>query len=186
MKKLIFSVFTIFVLCGIVSAGPWKSYSAFQEYLSLRNAAKQAETEGNTFNAVSNYLKAAEIASKSADANIQAWQINSAAYSLITQFKKLTNYDEKIQKLTNMQPGKEKIAYQKEFAEILNLQFPLLQEAQSILEKTKDLGGELEAKDKITSNMDFIAWVKDFIAANLNGDDENKQSKEEESTTESK
>ncbi|MBP7793320.1 MAG: hypothetical protein KA120_09730 [Candidatus Goldbacteria bacterium] len=185
MKKLIFSIFTIFILCDVVSAGPWKSYSEFQKYLSLKNAAKQAEAEGDTFNAVSNYLKAAEVASKSADANIQAWQLNNAAYSLISRFKKLTDYDQKLKKLTGMQPSKEKIAYQKEFAEMLNLQFPLLQEAQDILEKTKNMGEELEAKEKITSNLDFIAWVKDFITTNLNGDDENKQVKEE-STTKSK
>jgi len=126
-------------------------------------------------------LKAAEIAAKSADVNVQAWQLNNAAYSLIVQFKKLVNYDEKLQKLVELGPGKEKIAYQKELAEMLNLQLPLLEEAQSILEKTAGLGEELEAKEKIQSNLDFITWVKEFIGTNLSETKETKEVNKEES-----
>ncbi|MCX8094355.1 MAG: hypothetical protein N3E50_09365, partial [Candidatus Goldbacteria bacterium] len=157
------------------TAGPWKSYKAFQEYITVKNKAKQADADGDTYTAVTNYLKAAEIASKYADYNVQAWQLNNAAYSLIAQFKKLVNYDEKLQKLSGMNPGKEKLAYQKELAEIFNLQMPLLEEAQSILEKTKELGENLEANEKIKSNIDFISWVKEFISTNLMNTEEEKK-----------
>lgn len=186
MKRLILFVSTVFIFNVALFAGPWKSYSAYQEYLSVKNKAKQADAEGNTFKAVSNFLKAAEIASNSADANVQAWQLNNAAYSLIVQFKKLVNYDEKLQKLIEMKPGKEKIASQKEMAEMLNLHFLLLEEAQGILDQTKDLGEELEAKEKIQSNLDFIAWVKEFISSNLNDKKESEEVKKEENKEKSK
>ncbi len=167
MKRLFFCCLMLFIFSVVLLAGPWKSYKAFQEYVSLKNKAKQADADGDTFTAVTNYLKAADIASKSADINIQAWQLNNAAYSLISQFKKLVNYEEKLQKLTEMKPGKEKITFQKELAEMLNLQFSLLEEAHGILNRAKDLGEELEAKEKIQSNIDFITWVKEFIGNNL-------------------
>jgi|DewCreStandDraft_4_1066084.scaffolds.fasta_scaffold02802_1 hypothetical protein len=167
MKKTILFIIFVFIFNGFIFSGPWKSYKAFQEYLSLKKQAKQADEEGNTAVAVSSYLKAAEIASKSADANVYAWQLNNAAFSLIAQFKKLVNYEEKLQKLSEMKPGKEKIAYQKELANLFNLQMPLLEEAQGLLDKTKDLG-ELEAAEKIKSNNEFINWVKEFITTNLN------------------
>jgi tetratricopeptide (TPR) repeat protein len=180
MRKLIVLIAVIFVFNNFLFAGPWRSYKAFQEYLSVKNKAKQADADGDTYTAVTNYLKAAEIASKSADANVLAWQLNNAAYSLIIQFKKLVDYDKKLQKLTEMKPGKEKIAYQKEFAEMLNLQFSLLEEALGILKKTKDLGEELEAKEKIKSNLDFINWVKEFIATNLNEKTESEETEKDE------
>lgn len=179
MRRLILFIVMVFIFNISLFAGPWKSYKAFQEYLAVKNKAKQADAEGNTFEAVTNFLKAAEISSKSADANVQAWQLNNAAYSLILQFKKLVNYDEKLQKLMELKPGKEKIIYQKEFAEMMNLQFSLLEEAQNILDKIKDLGEELEAKEKIQSNLDFIVWVKEFISSNLNEKEDSEKAKEE-------
>lgn len=169
MKRLVIVSCVLVLFAGIAFAGAWRNYEDYQSYLGVRKAAKDAEAASDTLNAVANYTKAAELAAKSATANIQGWQLNNAAYVLINQFKTLVGYAEKLAKLEGMSPSKEKLAYQKELANLFNLQLPLLEEAKVLLEKGKGLGEEIEGAKTIQSNVDFIAWVTEFTNGNLNG-----------------
>lgn len=168
MKRLVIFTFVFVIFAGMAFAGAWRNYEDYQAYVGVRKAAKDAEAASDTLNAVANYKKAAELAAKSATTDIQAWQLNNAAYSLVNQFKAMVGYAEKLAKLEGMAASKEKIAYQKELADLFNLQLALLEEAKGLLEEGAGLG-ETAAAKTIQSNQDFIKWVMDFTAANING-----------------
>ena len=119
MKKVILFVVAISVVFASVSFGAWKSWEDFNTYKEARKVATEAEASGDTATAVANYKKAADLAGKSATKEIQAWQTNNAAFVLIKQFKTLVAYDEKLTKLTEITPSKEKLAFQKEMAKHL-------------------------------------------------------------------
>ena len=140
MKKLVIFSCVFVLFAGMAFAGAWRNYEDYQSYLGVKKAAKDAEAAGDTANAVANYKKAAELAAKSATSTIQGWQLNNAAYALINQFKTAVGYSEKLAKLEGMAPSKEKLAYQKELADLFNLQLPLLDEAKTLLEEGKGLG----------------------------------------------
>lgn len=186
MKK--FSIMHCFLVLifSFSSYAGWTNVEDYQAYKVAKKAAQDAEAAGDTFNAVSNYKKAAELAAKSGTPEIQAWQLNNASYFLIRQFKLLVGYDKKLQKLSEMKPGKEKIKYQFEIADLFNLQMTLLEEAKDLLGKAQELIKTEEAEteteeaantiqvkastgpeEKIKSNLQFINWVEKFLADNL-------------------
>jgi len=169
MKKFIVLSFVFVLFAGMVFAGAWRNYEDYQTYLGVRKAAQDAEAAGDTYNAVANYKKAAELAGKSASKDIQGWQLNNAAYVFVNLFKTTTGYAEKLAKLEGMQPSKEKLAYQKELADVFNAQMPVLEEAKAILDEGKGLGDDIAPAEKIKSNQEFIAWVTDFTSSNING-----------------
>lgn len=186
-KILIFICCLIFVSFFSMSFAAWTNLEDYKAYKKAKELALEAENAGDTFNAVANYKKAAELAGKSATQDIQIWQYNNAAYFLIKQFKILTGYDEKLQKLSEMKPSKEKLAYQSEIAELFNLQAGLLEEAKELLNEAKSLLKEeavekvaettastievktspVGPKEKIESNLQFIDWVENFLKDNL-------------------
>ncbi len=163
MKKAIaLSVVFAFAFASM-SFAAWKSWEDFNVYKEARKAAMEAEGAGDTVTAVTNYKKAAELAGKSATKDIQAWQTNNAAFVLIKQFKALVAYDEKLAKLQEMKPSKEKIAFQKEMSDMFSMKMDLLAEAKELLEGGKAIDGGVEPSAKIQSNLDFIAWVDEFV-----------------------
>ncbi|MCE5299751.1 MAG: hypothetical protein LLG37_02615 [Spirochaetia bacterium] len=166
MKKNI--IFTAFLVLAFSSAlfASWKSWEDFNKYKDARKVAVEAENAGDTTTAVANYKKAAELAGKSGTKDIQAWQINNAAFVLIKQFKNLVAYDEKLAKLNEMKPSAEKIAFQKDVAGLFSLKLDMLNEAKELLESGKAVeAGETPAA-KIQSNLEFIEWVQKFVADN--------------------
>ena len=140
MKKFVVLSFVFVLFAGLIFAGAWRNYEDYQTYLGVRKAAQDAEAAGDTYNAVSNYKKAAALAEKSASKDIQGWQLNNAAYVLVSLFKTNTGYTEKLAKLEGMEPSKEKLAYQKELAGVFNGQMPVLDEAKAILDEGKEPG----------------------------------------------
>lgn len=169
MKRFVIVSLVFVSFAGIAFAGAWRNSEDYQSYKGVRTAAMDAETAGDTFNAVANFIKAEEFAEKSADNTIKGWPLNNGAYALITTFKVAVGYAEKLAKLEGMTASKEKQAYQKELANLFNLQISLLEEAKTMLEKGKALGEEMTAAKTIQSNLDFIAWVTEFTTANLEG-----------------
>ena len=139
MKKFLIMLCFLVLIFSLSSYAGWTNAEDYQAYKVAKKAAQDAEAAGDTFNAISNYKKAAELAAKSGTPEIQMWQINNAAYFLIKQFKLLVGYDEKLQKLSEMKPGKEKINYQSEIANLFNLQMPLLEEAKDLLKQAQGL-----------------------------------------------
>ncbi|MFP4467014.1 MAG: hypothetical protein ACLFP1_08185 [Candidatus Goldiibacteriota bacterium] len=186
MKHLIVTAVVFLVMAGSVHAASWTSWEDYQEYKDIKTKASEASDSGDTLNAVLNYKKAADLALKSATPEIQAWQLNNAAYSLIQRFKVLTGYQPKLDALAEMEPSKEKIAYQKEIAELFKEHIGLLEEARELLEKA----GGLELTEgqgpepKIKSNTDYVKWVVDFTYDQLGEKRQEKEQEKEQTETE--
>jgi hypothetical protein len=166
MKKIIMFVALISMVFASVSFCAWKSWEDFNSYKDARKAATEAEASGDTSAAVANYKKAADLAGKSATKDIQAWQTNNAAFVLIKQFKTLVAYDDKLAKLADMKPSKDKLAFQKEMATMFSMKMDVLNEAKALLEGGKALDGGEAPTAKIQSNIDYIDWVNKFVADN--------------------
>ncbi len=158
MRKLIVLI-SVFALSGLAYAGTW------QDYKDAKQKAKDAEAAGDTYNAVANYKKAADSAAEFKKTEIQAWQLNNAGHLLIQTFKAAVGYDEKLQKLSGMEPSEEKIAFQKEMADAFTPQMGLLDESKKLLDEATDLKPQ-ESAQKLQSNTDFIAWVTKFVSEN--------------------
>ena len=173
MKKItVLSVFFVFIFSSLMLAA-WTSWEDFNAYKDAKKTASEAEAAGDTATAVTNYKKAADLAGKSATKDIQAWQLNNAGFVLVKRFKELVAYDDKLAKLTAMKPSKEKLALQKEMANMYSFKMELLTEASKFLEPGKTLEGGEEPTKMIQSNIDFISWVENFIKENTPGDKAN-------------
>ena len=81
MKKII----VLFVIMLFVVG--WKSTKVYQEYKGARAMAIEAESESNYVVAAEKYLLAASVAEDNNMLEIQAWQLNNAAYCLIKNHK---------------------------------------------------------------------------------------------------
>lgn len=180
--KTISVVGIIFLIASVSSfAGGWTNWQDYQAYKNAKKAASEASDAGDHSNAVAKYKEAAELAAKSATKEIKAWQLNNAGYALMKKFKAITVYQEKIDKLSAMEPSKEKIAFQQEITIIFNDNMSLLYEAKTLLEESKELftkedgtvAAEAEAgpMEKIQSNLDYIEWVVNFTKGNLSEKD---------------
>jgi hypothetical protein len=164
MKKIVLAlVLTVFVLPALY-ASSWKNYDDFMSYKKLRAEANDASAAGNTESAIAKYKEAAVLAGKSDAKEIQAWQLNSAAFELIKSFKTLTGYSDKIEKISAMGPGKDKFALQKEAAKLFADNIALVDDAKQLLEEAKALNAGEGPADKINSNLDFVTWVGEFVA----------------------
>ena len=87
MKKTFMLFCMFFVVNVFVFADMWENMDDYIKYKKARLEGIKFCEEGNTLNAVSNFLKAAEIAEKANLKYIQAHQLNRAAYCLITKYK---------------------------------------------------------------------------------------------------
>ncbi len=169
MKKIaVLSMIFAFVFSSLMLAA-WTSWEDFNAYKDAKKTASEAEAAGDTAAAVTNYKKAADLAGKSATKDIQAWQLNNAGFVLVKRFKELVAYDDKLAKLTAMKPSKEKLALQKEMANMYSFKMELLTQARKFLEPGKLLDGGEEPTKMIQSNIDFISWVENFIKENTPG-----------------
>jgi len=180
MKKLIVIVCVlVLALSGLVVASTW------QDYKDAKKKANDADAAGDTFAAVTNYKKAADVAAEFKKVEIQAWQLNNAAHALIQAFKKSVDYEAKLQKLSAMEPSDEKIAFQKELAGAFKPLTGLLDEAKGLLDEATDLKPQ-EAADKIKSNSEFVEWVMKFTTDNLGGAEAGAEAAAEGNTQEAK
>ncbi|MEI7543121.1 MAG: hypothetical protein WCJ94_07720 [bacterium] len=166
MKKVIILTTVISLAFVSVSFCMWKTSADFNTYKEARKTAADAEALGDTATAVANYKKAAELAGMFATEEIQAWQINNAAFALIKKFKVLVAYDEKLTALAEMTPGKEKFAFQKEMTTLFASKIELLNEAKALLVSGETINGGEAPMAKMQSNVEFIDWVLKFIADN--------------------
>jgi len=163
MKRMVMVLMALAFAVSMVQAASWTVYEDYTAYKAVKEAASKASDEGNTTVSVAKYKEAAALAAKSATKEIQAWQLNSAAYELIKAFKKTTDYSAKIEQLSGMTASKEKFATQKEIAANLEANIAPLTEAKAILEEAKALEGGEGPAEKIASNLDFISWVNQFL-----------------------
>jgi len=136
------------------------------DYRTAKKIAQEAEAAGDTGTAITNYVKAAMAAGDFKNKKGEAWQYNSAAFTLIKAFKKATAFEAKDGQLAEMTAGKKKWAVQIELATSSKEFLGLLEEAAGYLQKAEAVGLE-EAAGKINSNKAYIEQIKKFIKDTL-------------------
>lgn len=138
----------------------WNTYKSAKQKV---NDALEADNLDETIK----YLKiAGEAAQDLGRPGIAAWQFNNIGHYSIEKFKKETNYDNRMRELATMESGDEKVTYLDETKRLLDLYYPLLLRAEKYLERAQIIDDELEKSRRtevIERNVEFIAWVKDFL-----------------------
>lgn len=87
MKKFLIGMILVFGFSSLLLAGIWKNFSKYTDYKTARAMAIEADDSGNTIVSVVKYKEAADLAATYAIPELQAWQLNNEAYSLIKKFK---------------------------------------------------------------------------------------------------
>jgi len=111
MKRFVLICFAV-VFVNFLFAGLWVDVNDYRSYKVVREAAIKADEEGNTVEAVANYLIAVRLAERSGSVLIKAHQLNRAGYCLISKFIALGN------KIENIDLLKEALIYLKEAKEL--------------------------------------------------------------------
>ena len=111
MKRFVL-ICLVVVFAEFLFAGSWVNVNDYRAYKVVREAAIKADEEGNTVEAVANYLIAESLAAKSGPVLVQAHQLNRAGYCLISKFIALGN------KIENIELLKEALIYLKEAEEL--------------------------------------------------------------------
>ena len=144
---------------------------SISELWSIYKSAKTSATKyisENNLDSIIIYLNiAADAAYELSREDIATWQLNNIGFYSITEFKKKTDYDRRMQKLATMQNLKEKGLSLEDTKSIFSRNFKILSNAEEYLYKAQVLDSELEKSDRteiIESNIQFINWVGDFIS----------------------
>lgn len=137
--------------------------------------AKYKELKSNTYAdvtlTVQNHLAIADVAKQLNRNDIAAWNYNNAAYVLIKEFRKQTNYTEFNKQISKAKSGEPRKAKRNEFRDVLGAHWGLLAEAQEYLFKASGLAYNADRDSfldadlgkKVNSNQDFIRWVHNFV-----------------------
>jgi hypothetical protein len=76
-------------ISSIINAATWSDVKQFNKYKFVRSVAIEADSELNTFVAVTNYKNAGEIAATYSKIEYSLNQFNSAALCLIKKYKEI-------------------------------------------------------------------------------------------------
>ncbi len=166
MKKVVVLVLTMLFVSSVCQAGLWKNTEFYPKYKALKAEAEKAGAAGDTTTAIAKYKEAKTLSEANAAPEVSAWLLNNAAFLLIKKFKEATSYDQRIAKLSEMKPSKEKIAYQKEISAAFKDFMGLIDEAGMLLEEGKALNAGDGPNEKIDSNLSFVNWVKSYMKDN--------------------
>ncbi|MCK5087960.1 MAG: hypothetical protein KAQ90_10590 [Melioribacteraceae bacterium] len=115
---------------------------------------------------IENLIVAAEVSVELSRPDIAAWQLNNIGHYSIEEFKRRTNYDNRLRQLALLPAGIEKSEYQTETKNIFKKELPLLLTGNIYLLKAQTLDNELEESRRtsiIESNLEYIEWVKIFV-----------------------
>ena len=117
-------------------------------------------------NLINELNRTAQVAQKLNRPDIASWQYNNIGYYSITEFKKRTDYNSRMQDLQIMPYNKEKEIYLQETREKLRSEIALLEAARESLYDAIELNSQSPDKDReaiINSNLNFINNINEFI-----------------------
>ena len=100
--------------------------------------------------------------------DIAAWQFNNIGHHSISEFKRRTGYEQRLQKLATMPAGNAKIGYQQATKDLFFREYPFLKKSKKYLERAQIIDDDLEPSrrsDAIQNNLDVIEWIKNFTGA---------------------
>ena len=144
---------------GKSEAELWTAYN--EAKTRLQTAKEASHFEGM----VESLLDAAAFAEALDRPDIAVWQYNNIGYYAIVEFKRLTEYQERMDALQAMTPGEAKRLYLQETRTLVLKQMTLLERGLHYLQRAESMESELnnsERRDKIESNIRFIRWVQRF------------------------
>ena len=151
------------------NSGEDSNLTLWDKYKKAKSNADAALAEGNIDKTVSELLKAADYAGKLNRPEIAAWQLNNIGFYLIQEFRRKTDYDNRMSELEEMKYGENKDKFLEETKNIIEQNMKLLENAQAQLNDADNLNNKLndenqnERAEKIKSNLDFIRWIKEFL-----------------------
>ncbi len=147
-----------------------KSISELWHIYKTSKARATKYISENNLDSIIIYLnRAAEAAYELSREDIATWQLNNIGYYSINEFKKITDYDRRMQQLATMKNLKEKGLYLEETKSVFAKHFHILSNAENYLYKAQIMDSELEKSDRteiIDRNIQFIDWVNNFITDN--------------------
>jgi hypothetical protein len=147
---------------GMTEAELWTAYN-------LAKTRLETAKETNHFEGmVGSLLDAAACAEALNRPDIAVWQYNNIGFYAIVEFKRLTEYQERMDALQGMPAGETKKRYLEETRALILQNMNLLERGLRYLQKAEDMESELnnsERREKIESNIRFIRWVQSFAEA---------------------
>jgi len=138
----------------------WKLYKESKAKVSKALESNDIDT------VIENLIVAAEVSIELSRPDIATWQLNNIGYYIIEEFKRRTNYDNRLRQLALLHAGLEKSKYQTETKNLFKKELPLLLTGKNYLLKAQTLDNELEESRRtsvIKSNLEYIEWVKLFV-----------------------
>ena len=141
----------------------------WQTYKSAKISATKYIKENNLDSIVQYLNIAADAAYDLSREDIATWQLNNIGYYSIKEFKKRTDYENRIQVLDTLTNLKQKGLFLEETKSVFKENYEILSRAGSYLYKAQLLDCELEKSERseiIDRNIRFVEWVSDFVLDN--------------------
>jgi len=141
----------------------------WDDYRMAKANAEAAFEKGNIDIMTSELLLAVKYTKELNRPEIAAWQLNNIGYNSIQEFRKRTDYDNRMSQLEKMKYGEEKSKYLEETKALIKDNMHLLRNGIIHLNSALELSNKLNDEDKtnreekINRNLNFIQWVEDFI-----------------------
>jgi hypothetical protein len=134
-------------------------------YKRAKNNVSRALDSNDIDAIVSNLALAGESAEQLGRMDIASWQFNNIGHYSIVEFKRRTDYDERLQNLATMLSGTEKTGYLQATKDLFMKEYPLLKKAKDYLVRAQIIDDFLDPSrrtDVIQRNIDYVEWVKKF------------------------
>lgn len=138
----------------------------WKRYYQVRDQANRLMNSNSYNQAVEQLLKAAQYTEVLNKEGIAAWQYNNAGYCEILHFKKITNYQNRMNKINNRPNSFTGQDYIAETKIIFNNNLIHLERARKYLEKAYQLDEQFdksERTEKIYNNLKFADWVCNYV-----------------------
>ncbi len=129
----------------------------------------EAETDyknGDIKAMIKNFVTSANAAIELSREDLASWQLNNIGHYSIMEFKKRTDYQERVRTLAIMKDQTQRNAYYNETKQIFKQNYYLIKNSEPYLEKARRLDRKYKRSDRtetIKSNLKFIQWVKEFL-----------------------
>ena len=138
----------------------------WKKYLDVRSRSKEALINNDLDSCKLYLLEATECAKKLDRNDIAAWQLNNIGYYLIEDFKKKTDYANRMKEIESYPFGQEKLNYIQDTKILYNENIKQLYEIKKYLEEAYELDSEYDYSERtkiIYSNLKFVDWICNFI-----------------------
>lgn len=142
-------------------------FELWQQYKFSKTTAAKYISENNLDSTIVYLNMAANAAYELSREDIATWQLNNIGYYSISEFKKRTDYERRIQQLVTIKNLREKGLHLEETKSVFSDHFKILSNAENYLYKAQLLDHEFEKSNRteiIERNLEFINWVANFIS----------------------